>query len=130
MANKLTSQYIWRISRRMPIGGSRKRQFLATLRESVIQHLEKNPDSDYAQLEAQFGTPDEIADDFIAQMSSQQINAKFRTRNRVVAIVAAVAIIIAMSWIGMVLEIIDEDDSMDRGYSTATPFETFYSEEK
>lgn len=129
MANKLARRYVHRVCRRMPVGGKQKRQFLANLRANVTQYLEENPGLDHAQLEAHFGTPDDIAADFISQMSYQQINEKFRFRNRVVAIVAAVAILIALLGVGAALCTIEDGKAVNRAYDIIGPVVTYYSEE-
>ncbi len=98
MKNNLAKRYIFRVSRRMPVGGKQKREFLAALQEDVEQYILENPSATRAQLEAQFGSPDDIAADFIAQMPYREINDKFRARNRIVAVAVAVALVIAMIW--------------------------------
>ncbi len=73
MDNKITRTYIRRVSRCMPVGGNEKKQFLAALQENVSCFLRENPSAGLAQLNAHFGSPDDIAADFIAQMPYRQI---------------------------------------------------------
>ncbi len=97
MANKQASNYIRRVAFRMPIIGSRKKQFLATLEDEVTQFMAEFPQADYAQLEAQFGTPDDIAADFISQMPCREINRRFRIRNRLIVITLIIILFISIS---------------------------------
>ncbi len=105
MKNNLAKRYIFRVSRRMPVGGKQKREFLAALQEDVEQYILENPSATRAQLEAQFGSPDDIAADFIAQMPYREINDKFRARNRIVAVAVAVAILVVTIWAAAVISL-------------------------
>ncbi len=98
MYNKIADHYVRRVSRRMPVGGKQKRQFLAVLKENVLRYMEENPATTVSQLEANLGSPDDIAADFISQMSYKEINNKFRARNRIIAAVAVAALLIVSIW--------------------------------
>ncbi len=113
----------------MPVGGDQKKQFLFELQEDVIQYLEEHPNADQALLEEHFGAPDDIAEGFIAQMPSKVINDKFRVRNRVVAIVSAVAILITITWISTVLYMMNDAKTNHRGHGMESPAVTANKEE-
>ncbi len=108
MVHKLANRYVSRVSRRMPVGGSMKKQFLGKLQEDVLQYLETEPAATLALLEVRFGSPDDIAADFISQMSYREINNKFRARNRIVAAVIVAAILIVGIW-GIAVSVVSKD---------------------
>ncbi len=128
MTNKLAKKYIRRVSLKMPIIGARKKQFLATLRDEVDEYLAENPQADYPQLEARFGTPEDISADFIVQMPSWEINRRFRIRNRIIAIFAVIALLIAIIWSALMVYLIAAEKKTEDRYYVVSPIETFYPE--
>lgn len=116
MRNKIARQYLHCVSRGMPIHGKQKRQFLAALEEDVIRYTEENPDASASQIQEQFGSPDDIAADFIDQMPHGQIRKKFRVRNRIVAVAAIGALLIVAIWLSTALVAMHDALDNDPGY--------------
>ncbi len=116
MTREQASRYVRRVSRRMPVGGSMKKQFLDKLREDVTQCLETEPGATQEQLELLFGSPDDIAADFIPQMSYREINDKFRVRNRIVSTVIVVAILVVGIWGVAVSIAVENAQSISNGF--------------
>ncbi len=116
MRNKIARQYLHCVSRGMPIHGKQKRQFLAALEEDVIRYIEENPDASASQIQEQFGSPDDIAADFIDQMPHGQIRKKFRVRNRILVVVIIVALFIVGIWSVAVSIALDNAEDERDGY--------------
>lgn len=90
---KLARRYCRCVRRRLPVGGPKKQEFLDTLHQRVLEFLENADTVDGAAVEARFGAPETIAYSFIEQMPYEEVARKFRFRNRVIAVILAVAVI-------------------------------------
>ncbi len=128
MATKLEKRYISRVSRRVPVGGKQKKEFLSVLRDSLGQYIQEYPDATAAQLEAQFGTPDDIAADFISQMSYREINDKFRAKTRVVVTVLVAAILAVSIWAIAVTFALNDAQKQSSGYGTPTDYVIYFGD--
>ncbi len=112
---KLAKQYCRRVRKQLPVGGKQKRMYLETMYQRVLEYLETAERTDEAALEAHFGDPENIALAFLGEMPYQEISRKFRFRNRVIAIVLAVAIL-ALAGITVMLCQIKEYNQANHGY--------------
>ena len=79
--------YCRQVAKKLPFSGERKRAYLDNLRNDVLGYLSSHPWADLDELAAQFGTPEAIAVAFVSEMSYEEINKRFRARNRVVKLV-------------------------------------------
>ena len=79
--------YCRKVAKKLPFSGERKRTYLENLQNDVLAYLSSHPWADVQELAAQFGSPEEIAVAFVSEMSYEEINERFRARNRVVKLV-------------------------------------------
>lgn len=82
----------------LPCSGKLKRRIMAQISGSVQDYLEQHPDAELADLQAQFGMPQDIAAAYIANTGTAEILRNLRVRRRVVAIVVATALIVLLTW--------------------------------
>lgn len=79
--------YCRQVAKKLPFSGERKQTYLENLQIDVLAYLSSHPWADEQELVAQFGSPEEIAVAFVSEMSYEEINKRFRARNRVVKLV-------------------------------------------
>lgn len=79
--------YCRKVAKKLPFSGERKRAYLENLRNDVLGYLSSHLWANADELAEQFGTPEAIAVAFVSEMSYEEINKRFRARNRVVKLV-------------------------------------------
>ena len=70
---KEINKYLKEIKSNLLISKARKK-FIKTLKESIYEYTEANPDADINSIIKNFGTPDEIANSFAATINYREIN--------------------------------------------------------
>lgn len=113
---KLARRYCRRVRGRLPVGGPKKREFLETLHQRVLEFLHESERADAAAVEARFGSPDAIALSFLEQMSYAELTCKIRFRNRVIAAVLAVAFAAVMGLALTFHQMIEYNKNRHDGY--------------
>ena len=114
--NKEIKGYFREIRKCIP--GDRKVQKKITedIRQAVENYLEENPDTDWASLQAHFGTPHQITEAYIADMEADEIMNKLSTKKRIIRIIAITAIVAILIWaICLAITVIKDRKSAD-GY--------------
>ncbi len=130
MNRKLLSRYYRRVRRALPVGSESKQRFLADLQMQAEQYIQAHPQADITDLETALGTPDEIAQTFLEEMSYGEIIRKFRFRNRIIAIIAVAAIVLVLIT-GVSIGILVEDGLNDSdGYFESRPAVSVHISEK
>lgn len=120
MRNEL-NQYYRAIRRCLPCSCKQKQQIMARIHQSIHNYREENPLADFSAVQAHFGTPEQIAYAYIAEMGTEEIANKFKTRKIVVATISvAIALAILMWGITLMLAYIDSQNSAG-GYIVTTP---------
>lgn len=96
-------RYLWGVRRELPGSGKQKEQILSRVESSVRDFVTENPNADYAAIEQQFGTPQQIAASCIEEMDAQELTLQLRIRKTIVRIVAATALVLVLLWAGVVV---------------------------
>lgn len=96
-------RYLWKVRRELPGSGKQKEQILSRVESSVRDFVTENPNADYAAIEQQFGTPQQIAASCIEEMDAQELTLQLRIRKTIVRIVAATALVLVLLWAGVVV---------------------------
>lgn len=96
---KQLNNYFREIRSYLPCSTKLKKSILSRLEETVNSYLHDNPDADFAQLEAHFGTPRQIADSYISELSVTEISEKLQIRKRILITVGAVCAAIFAIWL-------------------------------
>lgn len=93
------SQYLREVKKRIPCSGSQKTEFLCQLEAELIYYCEDHDDVDFVALSECFGSPEEVANDFLSELGANTINKASLIRRRVMyliaILVASVTILIA-----------------------------------
>ena len=74
--NKEIDEYIAEIKKNLICSSSQKNTIINDLRESIVNFVEENNIDDINKVYAQFGTPEEIANQSISDTEPQKIKKK------------------------------------------------------
>ena len=96
---KQLSNYYREIYRFLPCSGNSKKRILSRLKETINCYLEEHPEADFAQLEAHFGTPRQIADSYISELSVTEISQKIRIRKWILMIIGILCAAVLTVWL-------------------------------
>lgn len=91
--NKEIDEYFAEIKRNLICSPSQKNTIINDLRESVVNYVEENNIDDINKVYAQFGTPQDIADQSISDTEPQKIKRTYN-HHRVIIIGVVVAVLI------------------------------------
>ena len=91
--NKEIDEYIVEIKRNLICSSSQKNTIINDLRESIVNFVEENNIDDINKVYAQFGTPEEIANQSISDTEPQKIKKNYK-HHRVIIIGVVVAVLI------------------------------------
>ena len=75
---------------------------MSRVETSVRDYASRNPDADYSEIAARFGSPQQIASSYVDEMGTVELLQNLRIRRnieRIVAIIAAMAVVL---WLGAV----------------------------
>ena len=79
-------------------GGKMRRYVMTQIRETVQEFVQEHPDADVAAIQAQLGTPQEIAAAYVENMETAAVLKGLRIRRRVLFAVCATMLAILISW--------------------------------
>lgn len=80
------------------LGGKMRRYVMTQIRETVQEFVQEHPDADVAAIQAQLGTPQEIAAAYVENMETAAVLKGLRIRRRVLFAVCATMLAILISW--------------------------------
>lgn len=108
MQNKYSRKYCRQVKKWLPGMGKYKRQIVEKIRLAVTAFMEEQPNADCTVLEEHFGTPQQIAAEYVAQMDTMALLHDLRIRGRIVKIVFALVTTLAILWaVGVSVLVID-----------------------
>lgn len=96
-------QYYYSVRNALPCPRKMKRQIIAQLKDSVNEYLAANQDADFWAVQNHFGTPQQIASGFVEDQSALDLLQKMSVKRKIVAIVAGVAAVVILLWVGAVI---------------------------
>ena len=83
-------------------GGKMRRYVMTQIRETVQEFAQEHPDADVAAIQAQLGTPQEIAAAYVENMETAAVLKGLRIRRRVLFAVCVTTLAILISWVALV----------------------------
>lgn len=99
--NRAVKRYCRGVRSWLP-GGKMRRVIMNQIQETVGSFVLQNPDADYDAIQAQFGTPKDIAVSYLDAMDSGEILRGLRIRRRVLTVVIATALMVLVTWASVV----------------------------
>lgn len=85
-------RYLRKVRRTLPIPGKTKRVLLGQIREAVYEQTEECAELDEAALIVKFGTPRQIIEGYMENMSASEFVKDMRVRRRIIWAVSAAAL--------------------------------------
>lgn len=90
--NRAARQYLQQMKREIPCSHSLKAVFLRQLEGEVFLYCEEHQDADVAALTQRFGTPEDVANDFLAELGTSSAAKAAHNRQRVLFLLILVAV--------------------------------------
>ena len=85
-------RYLRKVRRALPIPGKTKRVLLRQIREAVYEQTRESTELDEATLIAKFGTPRQMIEGYMENMSASEFVKDMRVRRRIIWAVSAAAL--------------------------------------
>lgn len=108
--------YMQEIKRNLVCDNKQRKKFLSSFSDNMDEYLNDNPDADFAQLQEDLGTPEEIANAFLENASASNVKKRMSFAKW---IIAGVVVIVLSVIVTLVIEIIGAHNS-NNGYSKET----------
>ena len=90
------NRYVRAVGSYLPCAGKHKKQLLTALRSEAEAYCAETRDAD---LEARFGTPQQVAAAYVDAMSTQELLAALRRRRQVLTILIAAVLTALLLWV-------------------------------
>ena len=120
VTGKELNNYYRQIKKLLVCSKSDKKKFLCSLDDNIEEYLKEHPNSDFSEIQEVMGTPQEIADEFLANESAEKIKNKITFKK---IILVAVIIVLTAILFMISFELIDSVKD-ERGYSETDIIET------
>lgn len=91
--NKEIDEYLSEIRKNLICTSSQKKAIINDLRAGIVNYIDENNIDDFGEVYAQFGAPEEIANQSISDTEPQKIKKNYK-HHRVIIIGVAVAVLI------------------------------------
>ena len=104
---KSLQKYYRSIEQALPCTGCQRRKLMQDIRHSVQSFLQEHPDVSIKEISARFGTPQQIAYTYTAEMSPQELQEKLKVKKWIIGIIAGAMACVLLIWgiaIGIALE--------------------------
>ena len=97
---------------------SQKRKLMQDIRGAVSNYLHEHPEADIGTVTAHFGTPQQIADAYLAELPPQALRQQLTVKKWIIGIIAAAAACALLIWgiavgIALVNELQDADNYIE-----------------
>ena len=97
--NVVIRRYLHKVSRELPVPGKTKRALMQQIKQSVYEQTQEDASVDMASLSARFGTPRQIVESYMENMSVAEFLHDMRIRQRIVRIVVSAVVVIGGIWL-------------------------------
>lgn len=110
------NKYLKQIKKHLVCKGAQRKAFMDSFEDNIDEYLKANSEADFAQLQKDMGTPEEIADGFLENESASHIKKRMSIAKWVAVGIAAVVVIYVCA---VISALIDAHNSHNgRGYVT------------
>ena len=114
--NRALKQYHRDIRHLLPGTAKQKKQLMDTLWQSIAAYVEDNPDATVQEVQAHFGTPQQIATAYLDEMSTSEVIKKIKTRKIVISIICIAIVLALLMWGLGVLKALSKEQHSADGY--------------
>ncbi len=99
------NKYLKQIKKRLVCKGAQRKAFVASFEDNLEEYLKANPKADFAQLQNDMGTPEEIADAFLENESASRIKRCIVLSNLVKSVIAVLLLVLTIFIANELIEI-------------------------
>lgn len=96
--------------------GKMRRTIMAQIKDTVNEFVQHDPDADYEAIQAQLGSPQEIATAFVENMGATEVLRGLRVRRRVLTAVLVAVLVILVSWTCLVAKATIREETSVNGH--------------
>ncbi len=96
--------YMQEIKRNLVCDNKQRKKFLSSFSDNMDEYLNDNPDADFAQLQEDLGTPEEIANAFLENTSASNIKKRMSFAKWIIVGIIVVVLAIIST---LVIEVFD-----------------------
>ena len=86
------------VQKALPCSVSQRRKLMQDIRCAVSGYLQEHPEADIETVTAHFGTPQQIAETYLAEMPPQKLRQQLKVKKWIVGIIAAAAACALLIW--------------------------------
>lgn len=115
--NRAARRYCRSVRSWLP-SGKMRRTIMTQIKDTVNEFIQQHPDADDEAIQAQLGSPQEIATAFVENMGAAEVLKGLRVRRRILAAVLAALFIILLSWTCLVARATIREDANANGSIT------------
>lgn len=101
--NKAARRYLRIVRQLLPCGKKTRAAILAGITASLNAYLEQFPDATYSELEAKYGSPQQIAAVFVENTGTADILKEMRIRRRILELISFAAALVLVIWLVFVI---------------------------
>lgn len=127
--NAAVRQYLREIRSWLPCSCRLKRGILDRIKNTIADYLEENPNANYAEIKARFGTPQQIASTYVDEMGTGELLRDLRIRKKILRCVAVAAMLIVALWVGVLTYLISYNTTVTNGYYEISEIEVIETEQ-
>ena len=115
--NRAAGRYCRSVRSWLP-SGKMRRTIMVQIKDTVNEFVQQHPDADDEAIQAQLGSPQEIATAFVENMGAAEVLKGLRVRRRILTAVLAVLLIMLLSWTCLVARATIREDASANGSIT------------
>ena len=86
------------VQKALPCSVSQRRKLMQDIRCAVSGYLQEHPEADIETVTAHFGTPQQIAETYLAETPPQKLRQQLKVKKWIVGIIAAAAACALLIW--------------------------------
>ena len=113
--NRAARRYCRSVRSWLP-SGKMRRTIMAQIKDTVNEFVQHDPDADYEAMQAQLGSPQEIATAFVENMGATEVLRGLRVRRRVLTAVLVAVLVILVSWTCLVAKATIREETSVNGH--------------
>lgn len=98
-----TWRYLRQVRSWLPCSCKAKRKIIGEIKSNIDDFMTNNPDAQYTNLVARFGTPQEIAASYVNEMDMGELLEGLKIRKRIMKTIMIAAVIAVLLWLGEIM---------------------------
>ena len=114
-ANKAARRYLRIVRQLLPCSKKTRSAILAGITASLNAYLEQFPDATYPELEAKYGSPQQIAATYVESAGTADILKEMRIRRQILELISFAAALVLVIWLFFVIFAFIDNRNMTHG---------------